>query len=228
MGPKKRSHKVIDIDEYTSVQPNRWVSQHSSYEMQGRPRHSFIPLPATTPIFSPDSLIPPIIPNINDDTPFEDDEYEYSNREEDFREMEAMGFSGTLTQSDEAIDSSETRKCQRSQAVGQCLFLEDCSHLFVIGQSTFTVGTSHRCLCRWVAKLEGLGDFSAQLVCAGLDCEVPIGHPEPTFRCRDCLDVQLYCTKCVVTIHKTHPFHRIQVSNFIEFVFSWLLINLSH
>ena len=116
MGPKKRGRKAIDIDEYTPVQPNRRVSQHSSYEIQGRPTHSFIALPATTPT-SPDSLIPPTIPNISHDTPFEDDDY--SNREEDFREMEAMGFSGTLTQYDE--DSLETRKRQRSQAV--CRYL---------------------------------------------------------------------------------------------------------
>ena len=139
MGPKKRSRKVIDIDEYTPVQPNRRVSQHSSYEIQGRPTHSFIALPATTPTCSPDSLIPPTIPNINHDTPFEDDDY--SNREEDFCEMEAMGFSGTLTQYDE--DSLEARKRQRSQAVSRYLFMEDCPHLFVIGQSAFTVGTSH-------------------------------------------------------------------------------------
>ena len=122
MGPKKRSHKVIDIDEYTLVQPNRRVSQHSSYEIQGRPTHSLIALPATTPTCSPNSLIPPTIPNINYDMPFEDDDY--SNRKEDFREMEAMGFSGTLTQYDE--DSLKMRKCQRSQAVGQYLFIEDC------------------------------------------------------------------------------------------------------
>ena len=122
MGPKKCSHRVIDIDEYTPVQPNRRVSQHSSYEIQGRPTHSFIAVPAATvtPTVSPDSLIPPTIPDINHDKPFEDDEY--SNRKEGFREMEAMGFSSTLTQSDEAIDSLETWKRQRSQAVGRYLF----------------------------------------------------------------------------------------------------------
>ena len=103
MGPKENSHKVIDIDEYTPVQPNRQLSQHSSYEIQERPTHSFIALPATMPMLSPDSLIPPTIPNINEDMPLEDDKY--SNREEDFCEMESMGFSGTLTRSNEAVDS---------------------------------------------------------------------------------------------------------------------------
>ena len=67
-------------------------------------------------------------------------------------------------------------------------------------------------------RLEGLGDSSTQLVCAGMDSEAFIGHPnpEPSLRCRDCVDVRLYCTKCIVNTHKTQPFHRIQVSNLTE------------
>lgn len=33
----------------------------------------------------------------------------------------------------------------------------------------------------------------------------------PTIRCEDCYGGQLYCTACTVQIHRSNPFHRIEV-----------------
>ena len=84
--------------------------------MQERATHSFLPILITVPVLVPVlSATLPILSN-NNTTSYENDEY--SNCEEDNRKMEALGLGDFLAQSSQILDSLETQKRQRTQAVG--------------------------------------------------------------------------------------------------------------
>lgn len=57
--------------------------------------------------------------------------------------------------------------------------------------------------------LEGRGHAICQDLC--VQCHIY----KAEYRCLDCLRGDLYCKACVLSNHKCHPFHFIDVSSFI-------------
>ncbi|KAF7783272.1 hypothetical protein Agabi119p4_2648 [Agaricus bisporus var. burnettii] len=53
-------------------------------------------------------------------------------------------------------------------------------------------------------RLEGRGDYASHGIC--LECH----ERRPEYRCSDCSTDELYCSSCVVALHKRNPLHRIE------------------
>ncbi|KAF8835995.1 hypothetical protein BDN67DRAFT_992252 [Paxillus ammoniavirescens] len=56
-------------------------------------------------------------------------------------------------------------------------------------------------------RLEGRRDYAAGTTCP--QCEQGL----PEYRCDDCDSLELFCTNCIVNLHKRSPFHRIKYWN---------------
>ena len=63
-------------------------------------------------------------------------------------------------------------------------------------------------------RLEGCGNLSNQITCTSMGCEADIVHPLPSFRCRDCFNLRLFCAECMWLNHCANPFHCIEVHVF--------------
>lgn len=61
-------------------------------------------------------------------------------------------------------------------------------------------------------RLEGPGNAFDQVTCAG--CKLVL-KDAAYHRCHDCFDTYLWCTDCLVERHRNHPFHRIQVGDYV-------------
>lgn len=113
MAPKKRGRKGVDMDEYVPSKSNKRVALHSDYQIHGRATHSLLPVPVSHAL--PSTAVP-LEPQLDFNNAVSSEDDEYNHCEEDNREMEALGFSGVLTQ------PLERHKRQRTQAVSGLFF----------------------------------------------------------------------------------------------------------
>ena len=69
-------------------------------------------------------------------------------------------------------------------------------------------------------------DYSRELVLdemlrlegRGTHVEAPCGECSalhPRFRCTDCFGHELFCQRCILSIHQRNPFHTIEVCSFL-------------
>lgn len=63
-------------------------------------------------------------------------------------------------------------------------------------------------------RLEGRGLHS------GMPCPRCGVVTNPTFRCEDCIGGELYCSQCMISMHRQSPFHNIKVRRFHCFIFA--------
>jgi NifB/MoaA-like Fe-S oxidoreductase len=68
------------------------------------------------------------------------------------------------------------------------------------------------CYVDEILRLEGRGDANNQSLCAGTNCEASIEKPGTGFRCKDCQDLRMFCVDCIISSHRSQPFHHIRVS----------------
>lgn len=57
--------------------------------------------------------------------------------------------------------------------------------------------------------------------CTGSKCQ----RSDPTFRCRDCFGLALYCKACIINHHRNEPLHILEVLLLQPYEYSGIVVN---